>query len=93
MRMGRYGGPFAGGEAGQEILLRAQEREPEQKECGEDPDEGTDLPYLSGANLDESERQQSQAQSGGDTECERCRHKSDECRERFGKIVPVHFGE
>src|SRR4029077_5337275 len=78
---------------GRKFLLRAQERETQQKKRGEDPDEGTDLPHLSGANLDESERKQAQAQSGGDTEGERRRHQSYKCGERFGKIVPVHFGE
>src|SRR5580704_9905605 len=53
--------------SGRKFLLRAQERETQQEKRGQDPDEGTDLPNLSGADLDEGERKQSQAQSRGDT--------------------------
>src|SRR5579864_3819408 len=74
-------------------LLRAQERETQQKERREDPNEWADLPNFSGAYLDEREGKQAQAQSGGDTECERGRHEGNKGGERLRKIVPVHFGE
>src|SRR5258708_6664234 len=78
---------------GGKFLLRAKKCETQQEERGEDPNEGTDLLHFSGANLDECEGKQAQAQSRRDAKREwRCDRRH-ECGESFGKVVPVHFGK
>src|SRR5229473_889948 len=73
-------------------LFRAEEGVAEEEEDAEDPDEGADFAVAAGAELDEGEREQAEAEPRGDAEGEWGGHQGEEGGEGLAEIVPFDAG-
>jgi hypothetical protein len=57
----------------------------------ENPDQRTNFAKLPRRNLDHCVGNQTQAEPGGNAECERSDKHGDKCRHRFAEIPPLHL--
>src|SRR5216683_4521066 len=74
-------------------LFGAEEGVAEEEEDAEDPDEGADFAVATGAEFDEGEREQAEAEAGGDAEGEGGGDQREEGGEGFAEIVPADAGD